>query len=182
MHVPWRRREEWHTKTYSVKDIADMLQTNPETVRRWIRAGKLKADQTSRKDGNVVREDELYKYLRSTSKYATVAVELAVANPFLALTTAVGAGVLGAIVASIATKKPKGSHDIRILSDDVKQTLKNNISESKETIERKKAAIAELQAEINREQQQIKEYETALEHLSDALSEIKGNVLGEVMG
>ncbi|WP_405593842.1 helix-turn-helix domain-containing protein [Sellimonas catena] len=63
MHVPWRRREEWHTKTYSVKDIADMLQTNPETVRRWIRAGKLKADQTSRKDGNVVREDELYKYL-----------------------------------------------------------------------------------------------------------------------
>lgn len=106
----------------------------------------------------------------------------AVANPFLALTTAVGAGVLGAIVASIATKKPKGSHDIRILSDDVKQTLKNNISESKETIERKKAAIAELQAEINREQQQIKEYETALEHLSDALSEIKGNGLGEVMG
>ena len=30
-------------KTYSVKDIADMLNTNPETVRRWIRAGKLKA-------------------------------------------------------------------------------------------------------------------------------------------
>ena len=48
-------------KTYSVKDIADMLNTNPETVRRWIRAGKLKADQTSRKDGNMVREDDLYK-------------------------------------------------------------------------------------------------------------------------
>jgi transposase-like protein len=26
-------------KTYSVKEIADLLGTNPETVRRWIRNG-----------------------------------------------------------------------------------------------------------------------------------------------
>ena len=31
--------------TYTVKEIADMLKTNPETVRRWIRLGKLEADQ-----------------------------------------------------------------------------------------------------------------------------------------
>ena len=31
--------------TYSVKEIADMLNTNPETVRRWIRSGKLEAIQ-----------------------------------------------------------------------------------------------------------------------------------------
>ena len=60
-------------KTYSVKDIAMMLHTNPETVRRWIRTGKLKAVQSSRKDGNVVREEDLYKYLRSTTKYAAIA-------------------------------------------------------------------------------------------------------------
>ena len=35
--------------TYSVKEIADMLNTNPETVRRWIRSGKLEAIQESRK-------------------------------------------------------------------------------------------------------------------------------------
>ena len=33
--------------TYSVKEIADMLNTNPETVRRWIRSGKLEAIQES---------------------------------------------------------------------------------------------------------------------------------------
>jgi|UPI0003B6DDF8 excisionase family DNA binding protein len=169
-------------KTYSVKDIADMLNTNPETVRRWIRAGKLKADQTSRKDGNMVREDDLYKYLRSTTKYAAIATGLAATNPFLALTTAVGAGVLGAIVTSLAAKPPKNGREVRILSDDVKRTLKKNITESEETIERKKAAIAELQAEINKEQQQIRDYETALEHLSDAMSAVKGNDPGEVIG
>ena len=160
-------------KTYSVKDIADMLNTNPETVRRWIRAGKLKAAQASRKDGNIVREDDLYKYLRSTTKYATIATGLAATNPFLALTTTVGAGVLGAIVTSLAVKSPKNGREVRILSDDVKRTLKKNIAESKETIERKKAAIAELQAEINKEQQQIRDYETALEHLSDAMSAVE---------
>ena len=152
-------------KTYSVKDIADLLDTNPETVRRWIRAGKLKADQASRKDGNMVREDDLYKYLRSNSKYTAVATGLAVMNPFLALTTAVGVGVLGAIVTSLATKSPKNARDVSILSDDVKQTLKKSITECEETIERKRAAIAELQAEINKELQQIRDYKTALEHL-----------------
>ena len=160
-------------KTYSVKDIADMLDTNPETVRRWIRAGKLKADQTSRKDGNMVREDELYKYLRTTSKYAAIATRLAASNPFLALTTAVGVGVLGIIISSLTARESKDEQDVRVLSNDVKKTLKKNIAESKETIERKKAAIAELQAEINKELQQIKDYETALEHVSDVLSTAK---------
>ncbi len=169
-------------KTYSVKDIADMLNTNPETVRRWIRAGKLKADQTSRKDGNTVREDDLYKYLRSTTKYAAIAAGLAATNPFLALTTAVGAGVLGAIITSFAATPPKNGREVRNLSDDVKRMLKKNITESEETIKRKKAAIAELQAEINKEQQQIRDYETALEHLSNALSDVKGNETGEVIG
>ena len=45
--------------TYSVRQIAEKLNTNPETVRRWIRDGKLKAEQTSRRDGNVVTEYEL---------------------------------------------------------------------------------------------------------------------------
>lgn len=35
--------------TYSVREIADMLNTNLETVRRWIRSGKLEEIQESRK-------------------------------------------------------------------------------------------------------------------------------------
>ena len=30
-------------KEYNVQQISKLLQTNPETVRRWIRTGKLKA-------------------------------------------------------------------------------------------------------------------------------------------
>lgn len=160
-------------KTYSVKDIADILGTNQETVRRWIRAGKLKADQTSRKDGNIVREDDLYKYLRSSPKYAGIAAGLAAANPFLALTTVMGASILGIVITALTSSGAKSEDDIRILSNDVKQTLLRSIAESKDAIERKQVAIAELREEIAKEELQIKECETALEHLEDALSVIK---------
>lgn len=34
---------------YNVKQISEMLNINPETVRRWIRNGKLDAKQASKK-------------------------------------------------------------------------------------------------------------------------------------
>ena len=38
-----------YMESYSVKQIAEMLNTQPETVRRWIRTGKLTAHKNSRK-------------------------------------------------------------------------------------------------------------------------------------
>lgn len=38
-------------KSYNVKEIAEMLNTNPETVRRWIRDKKLDATIVSKKGG-----------------------------------------------------------------------------------------------------------------------------------
>lgn len=55
--------------TYSVKEIAGMLNTNPETVRRWIRSGKLEAIQESRKGGNVVTKAMLDAFLKNSPKY-----------------------------------------------------------------------------------------------------------------
>ena len=52
-------------KTYSVKEIAELLNTNPETVRRWIRSGKLGAIQDSRKEGNVVTQAMLDSFLKT---------------------------------------------------------------------------------------------------------------------
>ena len=169
-------------KTYSVKSIADLLNTNPETVRRWIRSGKLKAIQHSRKDGNAVREEDLYKFLRSTSKYATVAAGLATGNPLLVLTTAVGVGVLGPFVSALSSEKNKSEREIHIYKDDIKQMLMKSINETKKSIERKTAALAELQAEINKEQQQIRDYEMALEHLSDAIPAVEKDEYEEVIG
>ena len=54
-------------KTYTVNEIAERLQTNPETVRRWIRLGKLKSEQTSRKNGNVVSEQAMLEFLKTNS-------------------------------------------------------------------------------------------------------------------
>ena len=55
---------------YSVQQISKMLKTNPETVRRWIRSGKLSAVQESRKSGNLVSEEALKSFMKSTPKYA----------------------------------------------------------------------------------------------------------------
>lgn len=49
---------------YTVNNIADMLQVNPFTVRRWIREGHLKAVKFQR----LVRieKEELRRYLRKS--------------------------------------------------------------------------------------------------------------------
>lgn len=57
------------TRCYSVKEISDMLSVNPETVRRWIRNGRLKASLYSRSSGSVVTENSLNKFLDKNPKY-----------------------------------------------------------------------------------------------------------------
>lgn len=75
--------------SYTVLDVAKLVGKNPETVRRWIRSGKLKAAQSSRKDGNVVLEDDLYRFLRSSAKYTGLATGMLATNSMLAITTVV---------------------------------------------------------------------------------------------
>jgi excisionase family DNA binding protein len=49
----------------TVEDIADRLSVNPETVRRWIRGGQLKAVLIGgRKTGFRVAESEVDRFLR----------------------------------------------------------------------------------------------------------------------
>ncbi len=51
-------------KFYNVKEIAEMLNTNPETVRRWIRTKKLDASIESKKSGHLVCEASLREFLK----------------------------------------------------------------------------------------------------------------------
>lgn len=145
--------------SYTVLDVAKLVGKNPETVRRWIRSGKLKAAQSSRKDGNVVLDD-LYRFLRSSAKYTGLATGMLATNSMLAITTVV-VGILGSVVASKATSKK----DLEILAEDVRKTLNDKISESEEIIEKRKSTIAELQAEIEAQEKQIEDCRIALEHL-----------------
>ena len=54
--------------TYTVKEVAKMMNTSEETVRRWIRSGKLKANMDSRKKGSVITDAMLREFTRNTPK------------------------------------------------------------------------------------------------------------------
>lgn len=95
-------------KEYSVKDIADLLGTNQETVRRWIRSGKLKAVDNSGKKGEnkVVLDSALDAFLKETPKYAAVASTLAGTFSIgLGAATFGIAGVLNAAFAAVSAAK-----------------------------------------------------------------------------
>lgn len=78
-------------KTYTVKEISDALGTNQETVRRWIRAGKLQASQSTKKDGNEITEKSLIDFLKKNPKYSNIAAGSALlGGVFSALVPGVG--------------------------------------------------------------------------------------------
>ncbi len=153
-------------ETYSVKQIADMLNTKPETVRRWIRTGKLKAEQSSRKDGNVITEGDLNKFLKSSPKYAGLIAGAAlssIAAPIAAIPLA------GSIVATYlaASKKAKDSENPSFSSEDVKTYLKEEIARRDASIKQKLKTIKQMQQEIANDQQQISECKFVLSQLEE---------------
>ena len=52
---------------YTVKQIAQALDTSEETVRRWIRAGKLKASVSSKE--KVISKEDLEDFLNQSPRY-----------------------------------------------------------------------------------------------------------------
>lgn len=56
-------------KTYTVEEVAMKYSVSQETVRRWIRTGRLKSTMSSRKSGNVISEFDLQEFLKTKSKY-----------------------------------------------------------------------------------------------------------------
>ena len=141
-------------ETYSVKQIADMLNTQPETVRRWIRSGKLYAEKSSRKEGHVVTEESLNKFLKKTPKYAGVVAGIAgaaVLSPVAAIPAA--GGILAAYLSSNKGKKTDESYS----KEDVKRYLNEEIERRNVANNQKLNAIEQLQKEIAADQQQIAE-------------------------
>lgn len=154
-------------KTYTVKEISKMLDKNPETVRRWIRDGKLKADQDSRKGGNYVTEAELQKFLKKTPKYAALAGGIAAAAmPVVGWPIAIGGivgGILGMLDSDIKAK------DMPIDPEKVVKAVRDNIAQCHETIEKKREAIAQLEDEIKIEEQRIEALEVTLDQVKSRL-------------
>lgn len=145
-------------KSYSVKQIAEMLETNPETVRRWIRTGKLKAEKTSNKDGNVIFESALKSFLKSAPKYAA---------------TAIGSGAVGvvastAILAALAAGTAIEIKDLKnatVDGDSIQAFIKTEIASRKELIARKRDCIHQLELEITSESNRLETLNRMLEQL-----------------
>ena len=150
-------------KTYSVKEIAEMLNTNPETVRRWIRDKKLDATIESKKGGHIVYETALREFLKSSPKYAAAAkVSLAGA--------VVGAAVLPTVmVGGLVAQKLIDAEQLkkaRISNKDIVNFLRGEIQRYTEAIKAKEDTIHQLQKQIEADQSQITEFQKLIDSLS----------------
>ena len=149
-------------KTYSVKEIAEMLNTNPETVRRWIRDKKLDATIESKKGGHIVYEAALREFLKSSPKYAAVA-KASVAG-------AVGAAVLPTVmVGGLIAQKLIDAEQLkkaRISNKDVIAFLRVEIKKCTEAIKANEDTINQLQKQIETDQLQITEFQKLIDSLS----------------
>ena len=140
-------------KEYSVKEISSTLGTSEETVRRWIRDGKLKANQNSRKEGNVVTVDALREFLKTNPKYAPAAAALAVAGavlPFSAVTAIpVTAGIIvSSFMGSDFYNKLKAGDSDETVPQEMMEGLKTAAAEIEEKIAQKKELLKQTEEEI----------------------------------
>jgi len=149
-------------KTYSVKEIAEMLNTNPETVRRWIRDKKLDATIESKKGGHIVYEAALHEFLKSSPKYAAAAkasLAGAVVGAAVLPTVMVGGLVAQKLIDTEQLKKA------RISNKDVINFLRGEIQRYTEAIKAKEDTIHQLQKQIEADQLQITEFQKLIDSL-----------------
>ncbi len=151
-------------KTYNVKEIAEMLKTNPETVRRWIRSGKLKAEQQSKKGGNSISEASLIAFLEVYPKYAGYSI----------------AGIpglfVGSAIGTLAELVIQGiSNEYKIPYDKIITFISDLINSSTNAIEQKKEQIKSIQKDISKEEARICEYQKILNNIRSQTKGVKLN-------
>jgi hypothetical protein len=158
-------------KRYTALEVANILKTNPETVRRWIRQGKLEVLKgKSRTSANIVTESMLTNFLRNSPKYASIAA------PFLASTSnissIVGASLGFALGSSLLKIVAEHYYRIKELENSevsvaaMINLLKTEIDTRKGLIEEKWQTIHQLKQEIYKEELVIKNSERLIEELS----------------
>lgn len=138
---------------YTVRQIADMLHTNPETVRRWIRAGKLKSQQDSSKGENIIYKSDLDEFLNNTPKYASIVAGLAIGSSIVS--------PLGVVASAIASGT--------VLAF-IKSNIQNTQISTQELITLLGCAIAEKEKEISDQKEIV---DAATKKLNKYLKELE---------
>lgn len=139
---------------YTVNEVASIFQTNPETVRKWIKEGKLSATPgNSKKEGMRINEPALESFLSENPKYTMQAYITAT----LAILTG-GVSIPASIIlnAQKHAKEQKNSlTNSRIKSSDIIRLLEEEISQEEKNIADKTQLLKSLEKEINDKNERI---------------------------
>lgn len=151
-------------KNFTVKEISDMLNTNPETVRRWIRDGRLDAIRKSRKEGNVISELSLAEFLRNTPKYASsakAALAGSLAASGIGALTGLSVIAITAIMGMVLSEKTS-SDEINVSPNNLQKYVMATIKDHEKQLVEKKKELLSLKHEIESEEKQIEELSASL--------------------
>lgn len=181
-------------KTYTVNDVAQMLDVDQETVRRWIRKGKLETEgeETSQGVPKKVTEESLVTFASSNKKYCerlsgvigtaasaagAAAVSISSAALAGATTTAVAAplvGIGGAIVAGFNIAKAIDAARAQGVDlGDLASGIVSTADAYQREIDEKRSQIAKLEFEIGTAQEKIDRCGKYLNKIYAAIEEEK---------
>jgi len=166
---------------YTVSKIAEMLHTNEETVRRWIRSGQLEAIRTSRKEGNIVSQQMLDKFLEGKAKYRrTYSEYIEAASPgskdshahimpiFESIFT-----MASAPIALLILQQIQKSKDSKSSTQDVLDAISREQKECQKRIDLKSQTVHQLIQEIADERKRLVELNNLMRQIKNS-SEMKG--------
>lgn len=154
-------------KTYTVKEVAELLHVNPETVRRWIRDEKLAAKKTSNKGGNKIFENDLLIFLAASPAYTEGASSLLIK----------GLAATAVALATHVTDKAIENNRLKnstVENEAVVKFLRAEIASHRSLVAQKKASIRQIEKEIVVEEERIKRIEallTSIETLEEKMEE-----------
>lgn len=151
-------------KSFSVKEIADQAGVSEETVRRWIRSGKLEASQPSRKEGNSVTEEALRQFAAFYPKNSTwlnrLIRDASVKGPAPLGAAAIVAGTASLVLNIYYSLKDTVEQEVSL--EKLAKVIRRATQESdklRSSIQKKRAQMNDLAKEIEEEQRQIDLYD-----------------------
>ena len=147
--------------------VAELLDVNEETVRRWIRDGKLSAEKSSNKQGNVITESALLEFAKKAPIYAAAIgamVATASVNTFLAM-PAVLAGSL------FTYRQSTGSAtEAKVQTEALCDALENYIATRRREIDRKTRRAQQLLEEVEELNEEIEEARREVQRCLDVVA------------
>lgn len=141
--------EEQNKKNFSVRTVAELLQTNQETVRRWIRDGKLQAEISSKKKGYTITAEQLAEFLKSNSSGSLACMAFSPGSLLSAYYAAAGIAMKAtSAVAEIIHKGNKISGDVKISNESLSGFLEQQIRITLEKIGSMDSQMTTVKAKI----------------------------------